>query len=113
MKSIFSTLTVLGLFVALAGCSDSDNSSASTTEFFPCDNPVLVSADDNQPVPGFIVYIDETVKTGDIEIEFVEKYEDITIFSSFPRNNSFYANISDETLMRIQCEPDVIAIAEM
>jgi len=80
---------------------------------FSCNNPVLISSDDNQPVPGFIVYIDKSIDTKEVEGAFSEKYEDITIFSSFPKNNSFYANIGDETLMKIQCEVDVIAIAEM
>jgi len=113
VKNIFSIITLLGLLITVTGCSESENTLVSVTNVFPCEDPVLVSADDNQPVPGFIVYIDETIKVSDIEAEFVEKYKDLTIFSSFPRNNSFYANINDETLMKIQCEPDVIAIAEM
>ena len=48
-----------------------------------------------------------------MEGEFSEKYQDLTIFSSFPQSNSFYANISDESLKQMQCEESVIAIAEM
>jgi len=64
-------------------------------------------------VPGFLVYIDKDIKTSLVEDKFSEKYEHMTIFSSFPQSNSFYANISDETLKQVQCEESVIAIAEM
>ncbi|MDQ7072902.1 MAG: hypothetical protein Q9N32_04630 [Gammaproteobacteria bacterium] len=51
--------------------------------------------------------------TRDIEDQFSEKYKHMTIFSSFPQSNSFYANIDNDELKQIQCEESVIAITEM
>ena len=113
MKKLFSVILLFSLSTLISGCSDSNDTAITAASAFACDNPILISSDDNQPVPGFIVYIDKSIDTKQVEAEFSEKYNDLTIFSSFPRNNSFYANINDETLMKIQCETDVIAIAEM
>ncbi|MFW5425862.1 MAG: hypothetical protein ACKE8G_02560 [Methylophagaceae bacterium] len=115
MKNIFSMLVILGLYAVVGGCTDksSEVNLVTLNDTFVCDEPVMIDSEDNQPVPGFIVYIDKSIKTSVAEDTFSEKYEHITIFSSFPQSNSFYANIDDKTLKQMQCEEDVIAIAEM
>jgi hypothetical protein len=101
--------------VIIGGYTDNQGEISMVTlnDTFVCDEPIMVNSEDNQPVPGFLVYIDKSVKTSVVEDTFSKKYEQITIFSSFPQSNSFYANIDDETLKKMQCEKDVIAIAEM
>jgi len=115
MKSIFSILVILGFYAVVGGCTDNSGelSMVTLSDTFVCDTPIAIDSEDNQPVPGFLVYIDKDIKTSLVEDKFSEKYQDLTIFSSFPQSNSFYANISDETLKQVQCEESVIAIAEM
>lgn len=115
MKSIFSILVILGLYAVVGGCTDNsaEINMVTLSDTFVCDAPITINSEDNQAVPGFLVYIDKDLNTIDVENQFSEKYKHMTIFSSFPQSNSFYANISDETLKQVQCEESVIAIAEM
>ena len=113
MRNIFSMLALLGCYVVISSCGKSGDSLATAGESYRCDEPIQISSEDNQPAPGFIVYINKTKKTSEVEAEYAQKYNDMTIFSSFPRNNSFYANFNDESIKLVQCETDVIAIAEM
>ena len=115
MKNIFSILVILGLYAIVGGCTDENGGDNNVTlnDTFVCDEPIMIDSEDNQPVPGFLVYIDKSIKTSVVEDAFSEKYEHMTIFSSFPQSNSFYANINEESLMQMQCEESVIAIAEM
>ncbi|PHS23764.1 MAG: hypothetical protein COA83_09140 [Methylophaga sp.] len=115
MKNIFSMFVALGLSALIGGCTDNNNDVSMVTlnDTFGCDEPVLIDSEDNQPAPGFLIYIDKSVKTSVVEEAFSEKYEQMTIFSSFPRSNSFYANIDDEALKQMQCEENVIAITTM
>jgi hypothetical protein len=108
-------LVILGLYAIVGGCTDNSGevSVVTLSDTFVCDEPIMINSEDVQPVPGFLVYIDKSKKTSVVENAFIEKYQHITIFSSFPQSNSFYANIDDEALKQMQCEEDVIAIAEM
>ena len=115
MKSIFSILVILGLYAIVGGCIDNagEVDIVTLSDTFVCDAPIAINSEDNQPVPGFLVYIDKDIKTSLIEDEFSAKYARMTIFSSFPQSNSFYANIDNDELKQIQCEESVIAITEM
>jgi hypothetical protein len=115
MKSIFSILVLLGFYAVVGGCTDKkgDVNIVTLNDTFVCDAPIVIDSDDNQPVPGFLVYIDKDLNTSDVENQFSEKYKHMTIFSSFPQSNSFYANLDDDELKQMQCEESVIAIAEM
>ena len=115
MKTIFSMLVILGLYAIVGGCTDNSGevNVVTLSDTFVCDEPIMIDSEDNQPVPGFLVYIDKSINTSLAEDTFSEKYEHITIFSSFPQSNSFYANIDDDALKQMQCEESVIAIAEM
>ncbi|MBL1319835.1 MAG: hypothetical protein COA63_002065 [Methylophaga sp.] len=115
MKNIFSMLVILGLYAVVGGCTDNsgDVNMVTLSDTFVCDEPIMINSEDNQPAPGFLVYIDKDIKASVIEDKFSEKYQHMTIFSSFPQSNSFYANIDNEALRQMQCEESVIAIAEM
>ena len=66
-------IVILGCYVVISGCDKNGDSLATAGESYRCDEPIQISSEDNQPAPGFIVYIDKTKKTSAIEAEYAEK----------------------------------------
>ncbi|MDQ7072901.1 MAG: hypothetical protein Q9N32_04625 [Gammaproteobacteria bacterium] len=59
MKIFLSLLVIFGFYAVVGGCTDKSDAIDEVTlnDTFVCDMPIVIDSDDNQPVPGFLVYI--------------------------------------------------------
>ena len=97
---------ILLLLVSLFGCETSD-SNASDDNL--CENPVVIP-NNSEGANGYIVSFDETIDVNIAAVEFLEKYEDLEVYTTFPSSNSFHGNSGVDTLAYIQCEIGVEGI---
>lgn len=59
---------------------------------------------------GYIVSFDESIDVNVISVAFLEKYEDLEVYSTFSSSNAFHGNSSESTLRGVQCEKNVNSI---
>lgn len=103
MKILFGVIIVLGL----VGCGSHSESNASSI----CADPIeIVGEEQRELANGYLVTFDESVDVNVKSVEFLEKYADLEVYSTFSLSNVFHGNSGDQTLSEIQCEPTVESI---
>jgi hypothetical protein len=99
MKNLILLITIL----LLIGCDE-------TTDPNTCLNSVEVTGVRSEVNIGYIVTFEQEINIDTITTEFLNKYQDLTIFNTYQVINGFHGDFGPDTLEQIQCEDGVNSI---